>query len=103
MVKNKACLSDLVLWRNDSTATARIYEAATEGELDAQYALGLCYAEGRGITQDLIQAYVWLSLAIEQGDRDAFDLRAIVVEQMTDEQFQAAKQSLADQLTKLRD
>jgi len=37
-----------------------------QGDMDAQYALGLCYAERRGVTQDLVNAYLWLSLAFAQ-------------------------------------
>jgi TPR repeat protein len=98
-MQNNNYLQDLVLWNNNSDTTNGIRKAAMQGEMDAQYALGLCYAEGRGVTQDLINAYHWLSLAIAQGDRDAFDLRAIIVEQMSDDQFQIAKQKLLQHKT----
>jgi TPR repeat protein len=48
----------------------------------AQYALGLMYAEGRGLKQDEIQAYVWLSRAAEQGDQDAVTLLYVLLSQM---------------------
>jgi len=53
--------------------------------------MGLIYAEGRGVEIDLAQAHYWLSLAIEQGDRDADTLRNVVGSQMTEEEYQAAK------------
>ncbi len=93
-MQNNNYLQDLILWNSNSDTTNGIRKAAMQGEMDAQYALGLCYAEGRGVTQDLVNAYLWLSLAIEQGDRDAFDLRAIIVEQMSDDQFLIARQKL---------
>jgi TPR repeat protein len=84
-------LKDLVLLRNDPSKVGVIREAAARGEVDALYALGLVYAEGRGVSIDLAQAHYWLSLAIAQGDRDAELLRNIVGSQMTDEEYAAAK------------
>lgn len=84
-------LKDLILLRNDPAKVAVIREAAGRGEVDALYALGLVYAEGRGVPIDLAQAHYWLSLAIVQGDRDAELLRNIVGSQMTDEEYAAAR------------
>ncbi|KAA6185473.1 sel1 repeat family protein [Thiohalocapsa marina] len=83
-------LKDLVLLRNDPSKVGAVREAALRGEVDAQYAMGLIYAEGRGVEIDLAQAHYWLSLAIAQGDRDADLLRNIVGSQMTDEEYAAA-------------
>ena len=83
-------LKDLILLRNDPAKVGPIREAARRGEVDALYAMGLIYAEGRGVAVDLAQAHYWLSLAIAQGDRDADLLRNIVGSQMSDEEYQAA-------------
>jgi TPR repeat protein len=83
-------LKDLVLLRNDPATVVRAREAAARGEVDAFYALGLIYAEGRGVEVDLAQAHYWLSLAIAQGDKDADLLRNIVGSQMSDAEYQAA-------------
>jgi TPR repeat protein len=88
---NNSYLKDLILLRNDPSKVARIREAAERGEVDAQYAMGLIYAEGRGVEIDLAQAHFWLSLAIAQGDRDADLLRNIIGSQMTDAEFESAK------------
>jgi len=64
--------------------------AALRGEADALYALGLIYAEGRGVPVDLAQAHYWLTLAVEQGDRDAELLRNIIGPRMSDEEYAAA-------------
>lgn len=84
-------LKDLVLLRNDASKLPVIRDAAARGEVDAFYALGLIYAEGRGVPIDLARAHFWLSKAIEQGDRDADLLRNIVGSQMTEEEYQEAK------------
>ncbi|MCF7984236.1 MAG: sel1 repeat family protein [Thiohalocapsa sp.] len=84
-------LKDLILLRNDPSKVPVVREAAARGEVDALYAMGLIYAEGRGVGIDLAQAHYWLSLAVEQGDRDAELLRNIVGSRMTDTEYAAAK------------
>ncbi|NCA68987.1 MAG: sel1 repeat family protein [Sphingobacteriia bacterium] len=90
MVDN-SYLKDLILLRNDPSTVARVRAAAERGEIDAQYAMGLIYAEGRGVAVDLAHAHFWLSLAIAGGDRDADLLRNIVGSRMTDAEYAAAK------------
>ena len=70
-----ADLSGMGLLRNDPEMAARLIGEAERGDMDAQYAAGLIYAEGRGVEPDLVQAYFWLSRAIDQGDADAEKLR----------------------------
>jgi TPR repeat protein len=91
MVKRREdFLSKLVLWNNDPEHAEQVREKAEAGNVDAQYALGLMYAEGRGIKQDEIQAYIWLSRAVEQGDQDAATLRYVLLSQMEPGQIAAA-------------
>jgi TonB family protein len=40
-------------------------EAASQGHADAQYELGCCYAEGKGVAQDYAEAVVWWHKAAE--------------------------------------
>lgn len=91
MMSDKSYLKDLILLRNDPSKVPLIRDLASRGEMDAQYAMGLIYAEGRGVEMDLAQSHYWLSLAIEQGDRDADLLRNIVGSRMSDAEFEAAK------------
>jgi TPR repeat protein len=90
-VSNKSYLKDLILLRNDPSKVPLIRDLAQKGEVDAQYAMGLIYAEGRGVEIDLAQSHYWLSLAVEQGDRDAVLLRNVVGSRMTDAEYAAAK------------
>ncbi|MBK1642822.1 hypothetical protein CKO12_13265 [Chromatium okenii] len=94
-MSNSSYLKDLVLFRNDPSKVAPIRAAAESGEVDAQYAMGLICAEGRGVSIDLAQAHYWLSLAIDQGDRDAVRLREVVGCQMNDAEYHAAKRLYA--------
>lgn len=88
-------LSELILYRNNPDHVAEVRKAANSGNVDAQYALGLMYAEGRGVDPDPIAAYLWLSRAMQQGDRDAGDLRHIVLQQMTAAQIAEAERQEA--------
>lgn len=89
-----ADLRGLNLLRNDPELAARLIAEAEQGDMDAQYAAGLVYAEGRGVEPDLMQAYFWLSRAVEQGDADAEKLRRYVAAQMSDGQFAEARRLL---------
>lgn len=86
-----ADLRGLNLLRNDPVAAARVLAEAERGDVDAQFAAGLIYAEGRGVAPDLVQAYFWLSCALHQGDVDAERLRRVVASQMDDAEFAAAR------------
>ena len=86
-----ADLRGLNLLRNDPEAAARLIAEAEQGDMDAQYAAGLVYAEGRGVAVDLVQAYFWLTRAIDQGDADAERLRRHVAVEMSDAEFAEAR------------
>ncbi len=47
--------------------TEELKERAIEGDVEAQYELGLMYKYGLGITQDREEAFYWLRKAAEQG------------------------------------
>jgi len=87
-------LSELILWRNNPEYADQVREKAEAGNMHAQYAMGLMYAEGRGVKQDEIQAYVWLSRAAEQGDQDATTLRYVLLSEMDAGQIAAAVRQL---------
>jgi TPR repeat protein len=93
-LQNTGFLADLVLWRNDPELAEEISQLAHEGNRDAQYALGLIYAEGRGFKQDEVTAYFWLSQAMAQGDKDAELLRQLVQQSMTLEEIHEADKRL---------
>ena len=49
---------------------------AEQGDDDAQNNLGVMYASGTGVSQDKVEAYVWFSLAVENGNNEAARNRA---------------------------
>jgi len=89
-VKKPDFLKDLVLWRNDPESAKEIQKLAHSGNTDAQYALGLIYAEGRGLKQDEIKSYYWLLHAKQAGYPDAETLLQIVMQSMSLEEINYA-------------
>ena len=51
--------------------TARLQAAAESGHVQAQYMMGVCYAEGRGVERSPENALIWYEKAAEQGHPDA--------------------------------
>lgn len=96
-------LKELILLRNDPELAERVLQEARRGNVDAQYAMGLIFAEGRGVPLDLVKAYAWLTVAVLRGDRDAVTLRNIVGSQMSDAEFAAGKCCAAEYETLLKD
>jgi TPR repeat protein len=86
-----ADLSGLNLLRNDPEVAARLIAEAEAGDMDAQYAAGLVYAEGRGVEPDLVQSYFCLTRAVQQGDQDAERLRRYVASRLSEAEFADAK------------
>ena len=53
----------------ESSEITALLAKARRGNGIAQYNLGLAYTEGKGVAADPVEAYVWLSLARENGTR----------------------------------
>jgi len=51
--------------QNDSFAAIWFHKSAIQGHSGAQLAYGSLHIRGVGVAQDLVQAYMWLSLAID--------------------------------------
>jgi TPR repeat protein len=87
-------ISIQALLRGDPEIVTGLLAAAEQGDVDAQYRVGLIYAEGRGVAQDEVKSFYWLSRAVQQGDADAQTLLQVVAATMTQEQYrQAMKQA----------
>ena len=83
-------ISIQALLRGDPEIVAGLLAAAEQGDVDAQYRVGLIYAEGRGVEQDEVKSFYWLSRAVQQGDADAQTLLQVVAAAMTQEQHRQA-------------
>ena len=54
-----------------ATAMKEWRPLAEQGNANAQYNLGVMYANGNGVPQDDVEAVKWYRLAADQGDADA--------------------------------
>ena len=54
------------------------------------------YSNGRGVTQDYVQAHMWFSLAGAQGNKQAAKLRDIVAKLMAPAQISKAQRLARD-------
>jgi len=78
----------------DDASLAVLRSKAESGNAIAQYNLGLAYAQGRQVAADPVEAYVWLSLASENGATG----RALpaLVEKMSPDAIALAKSRLQE-------
>ena len=80
----------------DYAEAARWFRKAGQfGVRDSQFNLGVLYARGMGVPPDLTQAWVWFSLAAQQGDTDASKKRDEVAAKMDAKALVAAAKALA--------
>ena len=70
--------------------------AAEQGHAGAQNNLGTLYAEGQGVTQHNVSAYLWFSLAAAQGDKGAVNNLDRVARQMSQAQMLEAKKLVSE-------
>jgi TPR repeat protein len=82
----------------DYVEAAKWYgHAAEQGDVEAQHAIGLMYANGRGLPRDLVQAHKWLNLAAARApgkkreERSAARHRELVASKMTVDQIAEAQ------------
>ena len=85
-------LAELSLYRNDPELARAIEESALQGDKNAQYALGLIYAEGRGVQYNPVESYAWLTAAALQGDNDALLLRSMIAGIMSEDSIEEAEE-----------
>ncbi len=72
--------------------------AADAGHPGAQFHLGLMYATGEEMPQDLVLAHKWLNLAATRGSGDATTLRAEITMEMSAKDVMTAQRLARDWL-----
>ena len=65
--------------------------AAEQGNADAQFNVGISYAKGEGVPQDIILAHMWFNLSAALGAADATENRDLAASQMTSDQLAEAE------------
>ena len=72
-------------------AAGLLRQSALQGFAPAQSSLAILYWAGKGVPQDRIEAYAWLGLAAEQGEREALDLQPSLQAELSDAELQQAR------------
>ena len=72
--------------------------AADAGHPGAQFHLGLLYATGEEVEQDLVLAHKWLNLAATRGSGDATTLRGEITREMSRKDVMTAQRLARDWL-----
>lgn len=72
-------------------ATDLLRQSALQGFAPAQTSLALLYLTGAGVPVDRVEAYAWLDLAAEQGERDALDRQPGLQAELSDAELQQAR------------
>ncbi|MGE5368696.1 MAG: peptidoglycan-binding protein [Chloroflexota bacterium] len=70
-------------------------KAGELGVRDSQFNLAILYARGLGVSQSLVQSYLWFSAAATQGDADADKKREEVGARLDSKELAAAKAAAA--------
>lgn len=71
-------------------------QSAYAGNSLAQYMMGRLYAEGRGVGEDKLAAYMWFDLSASNGNSRAIAARDAVAAEMDDDEIDEAQQMAAD-------
>ena len=73
------------------TAFKEFQPLAEQGEMVAQWSLGVMYERGRGVPKDSVQAYRWNTLAAAKGLKEAVKGRDLLEKRMTPAQIADAQ------------
>ena len=78
--------------RDFERAARLLRQSALQGFAPAQSSLAVLYRVGQGVPKDRIEAYAWLLLAAEQGEREALDGQPGLQAELSDAELQQAWQ-----------
>lgn len=92
-VRSSSAKSNKINQNNNITS---IKKSAHKGDDKAQAQIGYMYYQGKGVPQNLVEAYAWLNLAAKSGSEQALVQREAVANKMTSTQVtKAQNRSLA--------
>ena len=67
---------------------------------NAQNRFGVMYGEGKGVTQDYVQAHMWFNIGAANGDEEARKNRDIAEKRMTASDISMAQKLAKEWMTK---
>ena len=74
-----------------ATALSKFKPLAEQGDAKAQNQSGAMYATGRGVPKDMVQAYMWFSIADVQGFEKSSGQINLIEKAVTSEQIAEAQ------------
>ena len=77
---------------NPKEIVKRCRDLAYEGDVEAQVQLGQYFEKGKGVPEDIAQAYAWYNVAAANGSRKARNAKKRITERLTDEQIVEAQE-----------
>lgn len=77
--------------QDDKAAVQWIRLAAKQGDVKAQFSLGVMYNEGKGVPQNYVHAYMWLNIAASDGHKNAVEVQNNIEKEMTSSQIAKAQ------------
>ena len=77
--------------RDYGQATDLLRQSALQGYAPAQTSLAMLHLTGSGVAKDKVEAYAWLGLAAEQGEREALDLQPSLQAELSDAELDRAQ------------
>jgi TPR repeat protein len=80
--------------KSPEKAAHRFREAALRGDTCAMLNLGSCYQAGTGVKKDVTRAFVWWTLALQNGEENARNELTALRKDMSPEQVKDAEKRL---------
>ncbi len=77
--------------RDFARAADLLRQSALQGFAPAQTSLGMLHLAGQGVPEDRIEAYAWLGLAAERGEREALDWQPGLQAKLSDAELREAR------------
>jgi len=82
--------------RDDVQATQWFMKAADAGQPSGMFLTGVAFWSGRGISQDMVEAYKWLDLSVKLGNKSAVTARDGLTRALSPQKIGEAQQRAAD-------
>jgi uncharacterized protein len=95
------CMAKIFNKQEHEAVAMLITQASEHGSMLAMGALGYCHAEGKGVPQNYVEAYIWFNLAAAVGLRAAAEDRDRFADKMSAEQLVQAQRKATDMFTSL--
>ena len=89
--------------KGDYKSAAKEYKRlAYIGDAKAQFCIGWMYYTGKGVTQNLVQAYKWASLSANYGEKESVEFLELLAKKMTASQVKLAERLAREWPTKYK-